>query len=804
MATKPLLRHPDFTQTFFLDCDASLDGGFGSVLNQKDAFTGLDHAIAYASTPLPLSLKNSPASYIEAAAACWAMQYFRHYLLHRQFVLRTDNRIMKYLKARSEVVGVLARYIVESQEFDFVVKHVPGKRHTAADFFSRVSARTSEPDTRTFEHMERMYMPVRSSPLQSVQGAEAPALSPLLSKGLVPTDASSDAAPPCDPPLLSPELWKLEQQKDVKIQKLRALLEDPASPTQGFFMLYNGLVSYQREGQAPRVYVPSSMRSLLMENIHDHFGHRGTNVIIQILARHVYWPKMSQYVRHYIRACIDCKRRKTPRPFRAGLTGTVHASKPLHRMHLDFPGGSLPPTLEGYLYALIIIDGFSRYPWIIPLKTKTSSEIAEALIREVFSVFGLPDIVHSDNEPTLVSECLREVFRRLNVKRTMSAVRHPQGNAPCERFIRYFNTAIALMLTSYDNWAAAIPLILFPYRVLQQATTGYSPYFLMFGRAAALPLTFSFSETYETVQYSTTDDYANQMIEHLRQAFLTVRRRQEMASLANAERRDENRFQVKYQEGDPVFYHEPSASSATGSSVRPAILIRERGKVGKKYQFPWSGPHMINRQVSPNSYEIYHTDRRQLVIANVDSLDLYHPFSPIEVPLTESAVNTAEARTDKMHEAEDIRLLQTGDLCITYRREADFEPLSVVKFIKPLEDGNVLVQWYGNTSLLWYIDVRMLKQKWHPGWYDPKDRKFYFSSSKMYHNHPTFTNELSQEIIKMENIILFGFNLNPNLKLPREVANRALEIRRQHPSSLPKGPRTTEELGAIDATGTPL
>ena len=118
----PILRHPDFQKRFFLATDGSYDG-FGAVLFQENEEGSL-YVVAYASTGLAPSHKKLVGPQLEAAAACWAMTYFRQYLIGRQFTLLTDQIVLKYLKRKDEPLGVIAAYALESLEFDYTVQHV--------------------------------------------------------------------------------------------------------------------------------------------------------------------------------------------------------------------------------------------------------------------------------------------------------------------------------------------------------------------------------------------------------------------------------------------------------------------------------------------------------------------------------------------------------------------------------------------------------------------------------------------------------------------------------------------------------
>ena len=134
LTTYPIMRHPEFNKKFLLATGGSLFG-FGSVFFQETD-DGSKYVVVYASSILAPAHKRLYGPQLEAAATCWAMTYFGHHLLGRQFVLLTDQVVLKYLKTNDEPVCTLAAYALESHEFDYTVQHIPGKKHASPDFLS--------------------------------------------------------------------------------------------------------------------------------------------------------------------------------------------------------------------------------------------------------------------------------------------------------------------------------------------------------------------------------------------------------------------------------------------------------------------------------------------------------------------------------------------------------------------------------------------------------------------------------------------------------------------------------------------
>ena len=555
---------------------------------------------------------------------------------------------MKYMKKTSDPPRSISASVLESLEFDFHVVHVPGNRHQAADFMSRTSARQSSVDKTTLKRQERVYMAIRQMTILR-SGLKKPLPQRIIVEDNLEFQFGED-----DALIIGRDEWEAGQAQDEHIQAIRkCLIGAPAVdqagaivtlPTRQYYVLHNDLVCYVHKlvesstlakTAKPRVVVPRRLHPLIFRIAHDKLGHRGVKPILIMLTTSFYWAGMSAFIRKAVRGCLDCRRRKSSRPRSAGLTKSVLTSKPGEMFFMDFIGKALPVTEHGYQYALVVIDGFTRYPYVIPLRSKTAAELAEGLMTWVFSHTGLPVCVHSDNETVLVAESLELVFAALGVKRTTSSIRHPQGNSPAERFMRYLNASMAIVLPGYLEWPRMLPMILFAYRVLPQETTGYSPFYMMYGREPLLPLQAS-TIVSSLVSATTTDTetYVTDMLKAMTNVFDIVRQRQDLASRINASRRDmtENRVEVTFKQGDPVLIFEEGAASGNTNLVRQ-MQPAQTTLIPRKWRMKWSGPHtVVCQRASPNSYSVYHIFQRKILPYNVDCMQLFHPF--LQIPFS--------------------------------------------------------------------------------------------------------------------------------------------------------------------------
>ena len=821
LSTYPVLRHADFDRPFHLATDGSLEG-FGAILQQKCPDTGGLYVIAYASAKLPPSMKALAGPQIEAAAACWAMNRFRHYLIGKRFTLLTDQVVLKHMKNNLNPPRSIMASILESQEFDYDVTHVAGTRHQAPDFMSRVAARQSPVDTETIQRQNQVYMNLTH-----------PTVYRAISQRVVNPPSSEFQDGPSPVSIIGYDDWVTEQRNDSYVRGIRKSISNVSSSVSSFYLIHDDLVCYQcpknraildsNLDDKPRVVVPSCMWSTVFRIAHDKFGHRGVKPTLRHLCGIFYWAGMSKFIRRAVRGCLDCRRRKSPKPRHAGMTKSVLTSKPGEVFYIDFLNGELPLTELGYKWLLVVVDGFTRYPFAIPLREKKAAEVAENLLTHVFCHTGLPLCVHSDGESDLVSESMLIAYENMGIRKTQSALRHPQGNAPAERFNRYLNEALSIVLPAYTDWPRMIPMILFAYRALVQETTGYSPFYMMYGRHPLLPLGASTIAPFEISPHAVDAELrTSTMVKAMADTFEIVRDRQDRASRINAARRDdnENRYPVSFAINDLVLIHEPDAVYSKECSVRP--YVDKLAKFPKQWTLPWSGPHRISsRAGNDDVYKVYHVHRHVILPIHVDAIIPFHPFNDIPLSgipqahhrtappsfkdpsrrtygapapapvapdlLTDPVIPATYPPLRTLKGPDSISELQPGDLFLATIPFNGMEPVSLMQFIaydlagidsEPTDDTPVIARWMGQDPHEFHINLRFQTQRWLPGWYQPKTGEFYFQKYPLHRSHPPFTNVISVDTILRKDIFLFGFKLQEQKskirRLPTEVVQLAL------------------------------
>ncbi|XP_028413967.1 uncharacterized protein K02A2.6-like [Dendronephthya gigantea] len=130
---------------------------------------------------------------------------------------------------------------------------------------------------------------------------------------------------------------------------------------------------------------------------------------------------------------------------------------------------------------LIVVDAHSKWLDVVKMKSTTAESTINAL-RYLFSSFGLPKELVSDNGPQFVAEEFQTFFKNNGVRHSRSAQYHPSSNGENERAVRTFKQAMRTMESESGTLNQKLASFVLSYRTTPHSLTKVTPSELFLGR----------------------------------------------------------------------------------------------------------------------------------------------------------------------------------------------------------------------------------------------------------------------------------------------------------------------------------
>ena len=172
--------------------------------------------------------------------------------------------------------------------------------------------------------------------------------------------------------------------------------------------------------------------------------------------------------------CTICQQSKLPRPQPAPLIN-VPIGQPWQMIAVDIL--EVPVSSSNNRYLLVVQDYFTKWADATPLPDQTAARISAELVK-LFSVFGQPEILHSDQGRNFESAILTQTLQVFGVTKSRTTAYHPQGDGLVERFNRSLLQLLRAYVDNQDDWEWYLPLVLYAYtELLSTPPQGLPPFY---------------------------------------------------------------------------------------------------------------------------------------------------------------------------------------------------------------------------------------------------------------------------------------------------------------------------------------
>ena len=240
------------------------------------------------------------------------------------------------------------------------------------------------------------------------------------------------------------------------------------------------------DGESAKIVVPWPLRASLLKAAHVGRVHDGGDRMERHIRVNYFWPKMRQHIDEFIAGCRACAAIKHTNSKGRGRMKLFPQRVPFAMISIDIVG-PMPEDANGNRYIVSIIDRFTRFCRLIPVKSIRTCDVLRAL-EDWCSLFGNPQCILSDNGPQFVSYMFGDAMRAMNIECRTTSTYHPECNGMIERLHRWIKERLALIayetgldFLRHDDWSPYLKLIAFAYNTTPNRMTHAAPSELVFG-----------------------------------------------------------------------------------------------------------------------------------------------------------------------------------------------------------------------------------------------------------------------------------------------------------------------------------
>ena len=135
------------------------------------------------------------------------------------------------------------------------------------------------------------------------------------------------------------------------------------------------------------------------------------------------------------------------------------------------------------------MDYFTKWPEAKAIEDIKAETVAKFIFEEIICRHGVPQIMLLDRGTSFVNKVINKLCQDFQLKHRLTSPYRPQTNGMVERFNRTIGESLAKIVQDGEKeWDQYLAAMLFAYRTKEHKTTGYTPFYLMYGRKAVLPV----------------------------------------------------------------------------------------------------------------------------------------------------------------------------------------------------------------------------------------------------------------------------------------------------------------------------
>ena len=295
-------------------------------------------------------------------------------------------------------------------------------------------------------------------------------------------------------------------------------------------LIKNGLLYHKtQQGQADEIVfqfvVPQRHQGAALDGCHQEAAHQGQRRSTALMQECFWWPGMTRDLRNHIKKSGHCRKYEAAPP--VAPMRPLTCSGPGELLHVDFTSieETVPLKEEPVIRNVLVLqDHFSKYIVAYVVKDQTARTAAETLRNGYFRLFSAPAYLISDQGKAFMGHIITHLCELYGVQKLRTLPYHAQTNGQVERM----NQTIICMIGKLEEdkkacWSKHLPELLLAYNATRSTVTGYSPYYLLFGRRPRIPVDYLFPTLHYLPHQTKMEVSVAAMQKRLKEVFAVAR-----------------------------------------------------------------------------------------------------------------------------------------------------------------------------------------------------------------------------------------------------------------------------------------
>lgn len=324
----------------------------------------------------------------------------------------------------------------------------------------------------------------------------------------------------------------------------------------------------------------------MLTKTHLKYGHIGGRKVYLILKEYCIFPKIEKSIINFLNKCDICQKSKHGNVRALGGMKPVLAERIGQLVSVDLIG-ELPTARFGMKYIFSIVDVFSKFVKLYPIRKATTKTLLHKLTTSYLQIIPNIETILSDHGTQFTSDLWYRTLNNLNIRTVHTSVYHPESN-PVERI----NKEIGRIIRTYCHhkhtlWVDTLDFVENCLNNSVSGTTGEIPYGIMFGKPIK-----SFAESFVKFPEEKKFDY---------QSKLRLVRENLISKGEYRKRQHDKRLKpISYSIGDKVLVKEHKLSNQLEKQIKKFFLL-------------YRGPYVVKEIKMNNAYVLKCVDSDQIV-----------------------------------------------------------------------------------------------------------------------------------------------------------------------------------------------